>query len=313
MSKTRVLFISGVGRSGSTLIERTLGTDPRIVVLGEVTHLWERSLVMDELCGCGQPFSACPFWQAVGQRAFGGWHNIDARAVIATRAELDRVSRTPRSGPGLGPAAYRRKLRDYGALYAKLYRAAAEVAGAEVVVDSSKQPSVPYVLRHQKDLDLRVLHCIRDSRAVALSWTKTVNRPEAQTESFGTMTRYSPAKLSVVWLAHNLAAAATRLTGAPVKTLRYEDWTEKPEEGTAEILRFCGLHPSSPEAMSDGTVTLVLNHTCSGNPLRFTTGEVKIRMDERWRTELPSHSKRLVGALTLPLLRTFGYVGGRRG
>ncbi|WP_010147530.1 sulfotransferase domain-containing protein [Serinicoccus profundi] len=306
---TRVLFISGVGRSGSTLIERTLGTDPRFVVLGEVTHLWERSLQMDELCGCGLPFSECPFWTEVGQRAFGGWDTLDAAQIVATRARLDRVSRTPRLLLGLGGRRYRKDVQRYGALYAQIYRAAAEVNGADVVVDSSKQPSIPYVLTHQDALDVRILHCVRDSRAVAYSWTKTVDRPEAQVESFGTMTRYSPSKLSLVWIAHNVSSLASRLTGQPVTTLRYEDWVRAPRAATADILRACDLEPTPVDAITDTAVTLVTNHTCSGNPLRFRTGEVRIRLDERWREDLPTSSNRLVTAMTLPLLRLFHYVG----
>ena len=311
MTDTRVLFISGVGRSGSTLVERALGTDPRLVVLGEVTHLWERSLLMDELCGCGEAFSQCPFWTEVGERAFGGWHTLDAERIVATRARLDRVSRTPRLLYTLGGRAYRDEVRWYGSLYAAIYRAAAEVSQAEVVVDSSKQPSIPYVLTHQGSLDVRVLHCVRDSRAVAYSWTKTVSRPEAQVESFGTMTRYSPAKLSVVWMVHNLSSLATRLTGQPVTTLRYEDWVRQPRAATSRILLACGLEPTPAEAISDSTVRLVTNHTCSGNPLRFRTGDVDVRLDERWREDLPTRSNRLVTTMTLPLLRLFDYVGRR--
>ncbi|WP_130011473.1 sulfotransferase domain-containing protein [Serinicoccus sediminis] len=266
---------------------------------------------MDELCGCGQPFSQCPFWVEVGQRAFGGWDTLDGAEIVAARARLDRVSRTPRLLYRLGGRAYRRDVQWYGALYAAIYRAAAEVAQAQVVVDSSKQPSIPYVLAHQKSLDVRVLHCVRDSRAVAYSWTKTVDRPEAQVESFGTMTRYSPAKLSGVWLVHNLSSLASRLTGQPVTTLRYEDWVRQPRAATAQILEVCGLDPVPVDRITDSSVDLVTNHTCSGNPLRFRTGEVGISLDERWREKLPRGSNRLVTAMTLPLLRLFHYVGGR--
>lgn len=308
MAKTTVLYVSGVGRSGSTLIERALATDPRVVVLGEVTHLWRRSLLMDELCGCGRSFSWCPFWGSVGQRAFGGWRNVDVEKVLASRARLDRVSRFPRLLRRLGDAKYRRDLRDYGELYARIYGAAAEVTGAEVVVDSSKQPSTPYILSHQPDLDLRVLHCVRDSRAVAYSWTKTVQRPEAQVESFGNMTQYSPFRMAVVWMTHNWAAGATPLTGAPVLRIRYEDWVRSPVQETARIMALCGHTPSPTDALTDSYVNLTPSHTCSGNPLRFATGRIDIKMDDAWRRNLPMASRRLVTGLTSPLLRKYGYL-----
>jgi len=53
---TRVLFLAGLGRSGTTLLERALAELPGVQPLGEVIHLWERSVQGDELCGCGEAF-----------------------------------------------------------------------------------------------------------------------------------------------------------------------------------------------------------------------------------------------------------------
>jgi len=47
--------------------------------------------------------------------------------------------------------------------------------------------------------------------------------------------------------------------------------------------------------------------TASGNPMRFTTGKVAIRRDDRWRTAMPPSHRRTVTALTLPLLARYGY------
>ena len=45
--------------------------------------------------------------------------------------------------------------------------------------------------------------------------------------------------------------------------------------------------------------------------MRFATGRVAIRRDERWRAGLPAAQRRAVTALTLPLLAGYGYLGGR--
>ena len=86
----RVVFIGGQGRSGSTLLERALGQLPDVVSVGETVHLWDRGLRDNELCGCGQPFSACPFWSEVGQLAFGGWDRLDADDAVDLRFSVDR-------------------------------------------------------------------------------------------------------------------------------------------------------------------------------------------------------------------------------
>src|SRR5690606_14695161 len=87
----RVVFIGGLGRSGTTLLERLLGQLPGVVPLGEITHLWERDLVGDEMCACGATFSYCEFWQRIGKAAFGSWDEVDVERLAALKATVDRT------------------------------------------------------------------------------------------------------------------------------------------------------------------------------------------------------------------------------
>jgi hypothetical protein len=48
----------------------------------------------------------------------------------------------------------------------------------------------------------------------------------------------------------------------------------------------------------------------AGNPSRFTVGDVKIRPDAAWRSQMPARDQRLVEVATLPLMRRYGYVPG---
>ena len=78
----KILYIVGFPRSGSTLLDRLIAANGGLLSAGEVRRVWERGLLGDELCGCGQPFSACPFWTRVieiglrrprwGRRGFDG-------------------------------------------------------------------------------------------------------------------------------------------------------------------------------------------------------------------------------------------------
>ena len=87
-----VLFIGGLGRSGSTLVDRVLGQTPGVCSVGELVFLWERGLLANERCGCGEPFDGCPFWKEVGVRAFG-----DAARVLVGRLHHHAGAR-PRDG-----------------------------------------------------------------------------------------------------------------------------------------------------------------------------------------------------------------------
>lgn len=303
-----VLFIGGIGRSGTTVFELSLGTDDRVQPLGEVIHLWQRSLIENESCGCGTPFSNCEFWQRVGQEAFGGWGKVDVERVISLKQRIDRTIRTPQLAFRLGGATWLAEVREYASYYSRIYRAAALTSGRSLVVDSSKQASLPYVLRYARGIDLRVLHCVRDSRAVAYSWTKKVTRPESGTAGGNRhMRRYPPGVLALKWIQHNVVIDALRLHGVPTSRLRYEDWAIDPVASLRSALSFVGLAPETNDRVDQRWVDLPTNHTCSGNPMRFTQGRVEIRRDESWQESLSRGSRFLVTSITAPALAAYGY------
>jgi hypothetical protein len=304
----RVLFLGGLGRSGSTILERVLGELPRTTSVGELVHLWQRSVLDDESCGCGEPFSRCPFWQEVGARAFGGWTADLAHRMVRLHGRVDRSRYVPRLLlPGrLDPR--RGELREYVDVFTRLYRAIAEVSGADVVVDSSKHPSLATCLRTAPGLDLRVVHVVRDSRGVAYSWTKEVRRPEAGEADL--MTQYSPSQSALLWTGHNVALSLLRLTGARTRLLRYEDFVADPAGTVVSVAGFAGLPTDGGPAFLHGSsVELGRTHTVAGNPVRFRTGTMALRRDDDWRSLLPRRTRHLVGALTLPLLAGYGYLG----
>ncbi len=301
----RVLFLGGLGRSGTTLLERLLGQLAGVSPLGEVVHLWQRDLIDDERCGCGDRFSACGFWQKVGIEAFGGWDAVDARRVSELAAAVERTRHIPRMALGRKPEG----LTEYVDHYSKVYAAAAAVTGATAVVDSSKHSALAYCLRHAPDIDLRVIHMVRDSRGVAYSWTKKVMRPEAETDE--EMTRYSPSRSAMLWNAHNASFGVLGRLGVPVLRVRYEEMLADPVATLRGIARFADLPEPTLSFLrrsdDDYVADLGPAHSAAGNPMRFTIGTVPLRRDEAWRRSLPKGQRRLVGALTAPLLSAYGY------
>jgi Sulfotransferase domain len=307
----RVVYLGGLGRSGSTLIERLLGELPGVCSAGEVVHMWQRGVVEDERCGCGEPFGKCPFWQQVGQRAFGGWAELDVRRITELRASIDRNRFVPLLAAPVLPTAIRRRLAEYVGYYVRVYSAIADVSGCSTVVDSSKHASLAFCLGSHAGLDLRVIHVVRDSRAVAFSWTRQVSRPDAAAASY--MTTYSPATAAGHWNAQNGAVQLLARKGVPTLRVRYEDLVTAPAPTLAGIADFAGIGADGLQLGFLGGdeqarwAELGTAHTASGNPMRFATGKITIRGDEQWRTAMPAVQRRTVTALTLPLLSRYGY------
>jgi hypothetical protein len=299
-----VLYLGGLGRSGTTLVERLLGELPSVCALGEVVHLWQRDILDNERCGCGSRFAGCTFWKRVGEKAFGGWGNVDVRRVHALRDLVERTRHIPRLASGHMPMD---QVKEYANYYARVYAAAAEVSGAKVVVDSSKHSALAHVLRWADDVDLRVVHVVRDARGVAYSWTKTVSRPETDGEE--EMTRYSPGRSALLWNAHNAAFGLLARRGVKVRRVRYEEFLTDPRAALIHLAEFAGLalRPEDLRFVKSGHADLGVGHSAAGNPMRFTVGRLALRRDDAWLQKLPTAQRRLVGAVCAPLLRAYGY------
>ncbi|PZS33654.1 MAG: sulfotransferase family protein [Pseudonocardiales bacterium] len=304
------MFVGGLGRSGSTLLDRMLGEMPGVCAVGEVVHLWERGLGNGERCGCGLPFGQCEFWLRVGKEAFDGWSNVDVRRVAVLRQRVDRTRHILRMALPELPAGIRADLAEYAGYYARVYQAVRQVSGCDLVVESSKHASLAFALRWAPDVDLRVLQLVRDSPGVAHSWAKQVRRPDVIDDGEEWMARCSPAKVSLQWAAQNAAFDLLAATRVPVRRERYEDLVADPIAVLGRIRGFAQL-PHDPTATSFVTgdvVHLKTGHTVSGNPMRFASGPVQLRRDDAWRSELPVARRRLVSALTLPLRLRYGYL-----
>jgi hypothetical protein len=310
----RVVFIGGSGRTGSTLVERLLGALPGVCNVGEVVHLWERGLANRERCGCGVPLPECPFWGEVGQVAFGGWDSFDVAEFLALKRSVDRNRFIPKllaDGDSATPGgATRRNAAKYAAVYARVYRAVRQVSGCAVTVDASKHASLAFCLRTDTAIDLRVIHLVRDPRAVAYSWTRRVRRPEAA-EAVAASPKYmatlSPARSALRWNIMNLGLDLLATRRTPVRLMRYEDFVAAPVAAMRELAEFTGVQPDL-SFMTDTGANLGLSHSAGGNPMRFSAGRIEFRRDDAWRSRLRPDERAQVAALTLPLLARYGYL-----
>jgi hypothetical protein len=303
-----VLFVGGFGRSGSTLLERSVGELADACALGELVHLWERGLGKNELCGCGRPFRECPFWAEVGQIAFGGWENFDTARALELKNAVDRNRMLPRLLLSWRFGKFRKEVADYVGLYDAIYAAAAQVSGAKVVVDSSKHASLALCLRRASKSRLKIVHVVRDSPAVVYSWTKVVARPEAADD---VMARYTPLRAAMWWNVYNLMFTAIRLTRISMRRVRYEDFVSAPLATVRGIAAWAGSDSDPADYLSDEAIQLGAGHTVAGNPMRFKQGEIAIRRDQEWASAMSPGLQRRVRLWTLPFRWRYGYLGRR--
>ena len=299
----KVLFIMGTTRCGSTILENVLGSIPGFFAAGEVHMLW-RGMERGYRCGCGDEVASCPVWtqilSAAGAPAdpleVDRWQRDEVRMLHAPR--LLRTRSWPRTG--------RPSLDRYVDLMRRLYPEIARVGDAQVVVDSSKTPSASVILSHLDEVDLHLLHLVRDPRGVAYSWKR--GRPSG--ERARGPRNYSPGPIRTTgrWVATNLLGDAVRRRVAEDRRmlLRYEDFVSNPEESVRRIVRLVGEPADGLPFVSPHVVRLEPNHSVAGNRSRFSRGHVRLTLDDEWRSATDA-SRSLVTALSLPWLGRYGY------
>lgn len=306
--RIEVLYIGGSGRSGSTLLDRLIGQVDGFCAVGELVHLWERGVVRNELCGCGSVFAECGFWQRIGSLAFGGWDALDPREVLSLERAVNRHRFIPLMLAGAATGSYGRKLTAYRQILGRLYSAIQRTTATQVIVDSSKSAPYAFILAKTPDVDLRLVHLVRDSRGVAHSWTKRVVRPEiTQTKTY--MPRYHPARAAVEWTVDNVLFDRLGARGIPYYFVRYERLVRQPREIVRGILEFADARVPSADLDFIGADHALLGatHSVAGNPMRFRSGPVPLRADEQWRERMRPSDRIVVSALTWPFLSRFGY------
>lgn len=302
--KPKLLYIAGWSRSGSTILDQILGQLPGFFTVGELANVWDRG--PDLLCGCGHRMKDCETWNRIFTQAFGkppgafDFSNSWNHRLWAMRFRYLSLLTNPTARQ-----LFRKSLEPRLELTKKLYRAVGCVTGAKVIVDSSKRPNQAYLLELSGVGLPYIVHLVRDPRGCAYSYQIPKPHPDPQIRRMSTI---HPGMNSLQWLGFN--AALRKLWGhsrGRYLFLRYEDFMAAPKDTICRIIEFVNEPVSQLPFISSNSVLLEPQHGVSGNPSRFSTGTVQLRLDERWKSRMKERDKLLVTTLTRPWLRTYGY------
>lgn len=281
MDRVRVLYVLCKGRSGSTLTGLLLGAHPEVAPVGEIAALgkWIRRVERGEpaTCTCGETFPTCNFWSGMEARLGDLWNGT---TNLKTSDEV----------------AFR---RDNLAVYS----AALAETGASVVLDKSKKLDRALRLAAMDEIELTVLHVVRDPRAVAHSFRQRGVR-QGETSRL----KYNYYKNVARWTWLNSVMPLRMGRHPRYIRVRYEDLVRDPRAALAPALQAAGL--SWDPAMDDfGNVT---QHTLGGNRMRLS-GVREIRPDTKYLTEVSGPEWLLGTAMALPALLAHGYKVSRGG
>jgi Sulfotransferase family len=303
-----VCYIAGAGRSGTTMLDVLLGELDGCFSAGEMRWLWW-GLLNGWRCGCGAPLRDCELWSTILRHAYGDPTEAKIAELLRLQQTTIRLHYLPRLlARDRGRPLRWQQLERYADAARRLYRSIAQVTGARVVVDSSKNAPEAALLRLLPGIEPYMLQLTRDPRAVANSMKRKVKMEPMTTGTFE-QPRHSSAGSALIWVRKNAAAHATRLRygSERARLVRYEDVVATPRETLEAISALVRQPFSGLRFLGERTVELHGNHTAWGNPSRFKTGAVELRVDDEWMSRLGPLDRLVPTALSLPLLLGYGY------
>jgi hypothetical protein len=304
-----VLYIAGIGRSGSTLLCRTLGAVPGFVGTGELMRIIDRGMGTGDYCSCGDTVANCDLWGRV-------WSRIDQHAPAFDFARLEQTRKRITEGWGFLPYLFLRNqpeetmrdLDEYRRFLTVLYRSIRAVSGARVIVDASKNLLFLKMLTETPGVRLQVLHLVRDSRGVAHSLMKRQPRPgtAGRQEHFR---QFGPVLGPILWSTAQITTETFRRKAATFVRVRYEDFVANPRATIERVVQeVCPTDtPEALEHVDRHSVRLGVDHLIASNPNRSRRGTIDLREDVAWRSEMSAARRSIVTSLTFPLLLRYGY------
>ena len=250
----KVVYIAGMGYSGSTILDLLLGSHSRMIGLGEIQLLIGQRyqlLFQDELpyCACSKRMSECDFWKKL----------VHPLSEMSSESEAARY---------------------------KLVVDSFHAHTGSVLVDSSKHLNGLENLLKVDGIDLKILFLIKDVRAFAASNAKHFQRINFNSESTPSLRKRLINEAAFPHWGFIRWHRANRRIKAYLDTKRldyfqfgYEELCLRPEEILPEICNFVGVEYEAE--MLD--LTRSTSHTILGNGMLLDKDrKSQLRYDNRW-------------------------------
>jgi hypothetical protein len=300
------ICLPGCGYTGSTLLGFLLNAHPECASIGAATGLVARVDLASYRCSCGALFRECDFWRRIAARtrelghpvdvyhtnfwsthfAPTGSRVLDALLFRSLRATVLTALRDALIG-SLPPV--RGRVLAIGATSAAFARAVLEATGKRVFVDTARDHQRPKLLARHPDLDVRVIHLVRDARANTASIMKRLGLDAL------------PAARH--WERANLEAERTRRWFPAERWLRvrYDDLCADLQGTLDRISDFLGV--ARAPAPADFRA---VEHHIIGNEMRLS-GLGEVREDASWRERLSAADLEAIASAVGRTNRFFGF------
>ncbi len=299
----KVIYVMGVVRSGTTVLDILLSNHPEIEGVGELGKLLRHGILNKEYCACGVRGNACPFWGQVLANWNHGVGDSFFQEYISLQDSFERV------GNGLIPLSAAQKVcfERYARETRELFESIQRVSGKSIIVDSSKDRGRALALSRIPGIELYIIHLVRDVHGVARSLKKRFDKNEKA--GLADASKGMPVwRASAQWCAVNLESEWVKrhIPRDRSLVLRYEELVSRPRETLLQIGQLVGCDFTEfANAIAAGQ-PLQVNHPIAGNRLRMAK-TVKLKVDDEWKHTLSGREIRTIDLIAGWMMHLYGY------
>jgi len=296
-----LVYIAAPSFSGSTLLTFLLNQHPSIATIGELK--WGKIDLETYRCSCGLLLRQCAFWKTVEEEMHIRGLPFDLnRPLTDFRYHgykiTDRIVRSRVRGPvfetirTLAIASLTPCQRSWP-IITRVNRAMIEIIlelqNASMFLDASKEPVRLRHLINTGDYNIRVIHLIRDGRAVTNSTMRHLNLTAACAAKEWVQTHQQIRRLK------------NNLRQKNVITIHYEDLCLNSNAILERIIRFLDL-----KIESDISEFRSSEHHILGNSMRLR-GDRQIKLDQKWQTMMSPDDLAIFERIGGPINRQYQY------
>jgi len=303
----KILYIAGYGRSGSTLLERILSSHEKLFGTGELWRLHGMLDRCDWTCSCGKKVDKCEFWGEIFANlasldiTSGEWQKTQEKKESLIHF-LNHVPGSSSIGNGMSYGELTKSL------FEEIFRQVPE--SVSYLIDSSKTSRKsffrPITLSRYGEMDVRVIHLIRDGRGCMWSNLKGSNRKIERGEDPNLP--FAGLRTAISWpLTNSVADLFKRLEGSRnYLRLTYENFVNRPGESLELIGKFVEVDFTRQIDMLEKEKPIPPTHQLAGNRLRKKESIV-LREDKEWKDKLTTWHNFLFWLLDWPWALKYGY------
>ncbi|MEL6721326.1 MAG: sulfotransferase domain-containing protein [Bacteroidota bacterium] len=309
MDRKKILLITGSGRSGSTLLSKLLNEIEGSFNVNELVFTHLNGVERDYPCNTGNKFSESPIWTKI-MDAYRQKNEVDLLKYephrIPNTRKLVRAQLSPFYQTDEATNAY---FKEYQQAIKDLYYSIFEATEANMIIDSSKIAPFVNVVTQMEEFEIYVLHLVRDPRAVAYSWQKTIKRTDVEAGTNLFMEKRTPKRSSIRWqLVNKFAESLKEKNHLRYHYLKYEDFAKQPAKHITEILQFLGKSPAEIPVEDNQIKLKAIDYGIWGNPnVRQQKDTVKVRYDDTYKQKLSFNARLTSTFWSMPMLLKYGY------